>query len=536
MKKTIFHSILLLMLLVSINCCSGISGDSANDVSEDELSMRALLTDKFSTAEQLIYENDRLLADKEVLAFYKSTDYLPIWTTSKNLSETGSAFLELIDNAYDYGLLPEMFEANLIHTMVDSSLQDAEVLMTNAYYLYATHLNVGCIDSSNYAYVWKKDSITFSIEDDLHQLMEDGNVNEILLSHQPQIWDYQQLQKGLANYLDSFDLDTNHFSIPAFKDDSLVCYAAANEVLIAHHYLDSADRDNDSIFIERLKLFQLSSGLKPDAIVGKWTGRSLEKSNLDRFYQAALSLEKWRWKQEYPNRYIRVNIPEYTLYFIDKKQTVRKHRVVVGAYGTQTPEFHATMQRMVTNPFWHVPYSISSTEILAGARKDSAYFAKRGYKIFKGEAQVDPSGIDWNSIKQTNFPYKVRQDGGASNSLGKIKFLFPNVHSVFIHDTPSKSLFMNDMRAYSHGCVRLHEPYELAKAILAADQHKTVGDSLISYIDRGEQRVLELNEPFEVYIDYITAAGDSLGGISFFPDVYGRDEKYIANSFKKFQP
>ena len=183
-----------------------------------------------------------------------------------------------------------------------------------------------------------------------------------------------------------------------------------------------------------------------------------------------------------------------------------------------------------------MPYSISSTEILAGARKDSAYFAKRGYKIFSGDSQINPSSVDWSTIKQSNFPYKVRQDGGSGNSLGKIKFLFPNVHSVFIHDTPSKSLFMNDVRAYSHGCVRLHEPYELAKAILAADQHKTVGDSLITYIERGEQKVLELGAPFEVYIEYITATGDSLGTISFFPDIYGRDEKYIKNTFKKFKP
>lgn len=536
MKNKIFFSVLLSVLLVSINSCSNNSDDSRSELTEEELSLSDELAEKFSDTEQLVFENNRLLADKEVLSYYKSTEFIPIWATAKGLTTNGTDFLQLIDNAYDYGLVPEMFQAKLIHQMADSSLSDAEILMTNAYYLFASHLSVGCIDSSTFEYVWKKDSLDFSIEDDLNQLVDNGEVRTILLSHQPQFWDYIQLQKGLETYLDSFALDTNHFNIPPFKDDSIACYLAANEALVAHHYLDSGDRDNDSIFIERLKKFQLDNGLKPDAIVGKWTGRCLDKSNLDRFYQAAISLEKWRWKKEYPDRYIRVNIPEYTLYFMDNKQTLSKHRVVVGAYATQTPEFHATMQRMVTNPFWHVPYSISSTEILAGARKDSAYFAKRGYKVFIGDSQINPSSIDWTAIKQSNFPYKVRQDGGSGNSLGKIKFLFPNVHSVFIHDTPSKSLFMNDVRAYSHGCVRLHKPYELAKAILAAEHHKIVGDSLINYIERGEQKVLELGQPFEVYIEYITVTGDSLGTISFFPDIYGRDEKYIKNTFKKFKP
>src|SRR5690606_33717607 len=136
-----------------------------------------------------------------------------------------------------------------------------------------------------------------------------------------------------------------------------------------------------------------------------------------------------------------------------------KHRVVVGALETPTPEFHASMERMVTNPFWSVPFSIASTEILYAARKDTAYFSKKGYKVFKNGETVDPTTVNWSNVKESNFGgYRVRQDAGGGNSLGRIKFLFPNEHAVFIHDTPSKSLFSNDVRAYSHGCIRLHQP------------------------------------------------------------------------------
>ena len=523
--------ILILAFFVTIYGCSG----GPKELTEEENSVSELLRNKFAKTENLIYELDTLLATQEVLSFYNANEYYPIWTTRSSLSEKGDEMLSLVDNAYDYGLLPEMFHANLIHKMVDSSLLDAEMLLTNAFFLYTTHVAVGCIDTSNFSYVWKKDSIKFTLEDELNRVINGEEVTTVINTHQPNFWDYQQLQKGLISFLDSFELDTNHYEIPAFKEDSILCYKAANEALLGHYFLDSTNYENDSIFIERLKVFQTINGLKDDAIVGKWTGRALAKSNMDRFYQAALSMEKWRWKKDFPKRYIRVNIPEFTLFFVNGDTVKRKHRVVVGAYKTQTPEFHATMRRMVTNPFWHVPYSISSTEILYGARKDSAYFSKKGYKIFKSGEQVDPTTVDWSSVRQNNFPYRVRQDGGSGNSLGRIKFLFPNIHSVFIHDTPSKRLFMNDVRAYSHGCVRLHEPFDLAKSILETDMHEVQSDTLDSLVHRGTQRVLELEEPFEVFIEYFTATGDSSGAIRFHPDIYGRDEKFLTNTFKRFE-
>lgn len=532
MNRSYFKVILISTLFVTLFACVDNQG---TEISEEEVLMSEHLTEKFLNTELLVYNSDTLLASTEVLSFYKENAFSPLWTNTSDLTEKGDTLLHLIGNAYDYGLLPEMFHFNFINKLVDSSLVDAEVLLTNAYYLFATHIEFGCIDSISKNYVWKKDSLNYSISEELNKIKSGAYLKPTVLAHQPEVWDYEQLQSGLASFLDSFAIDTNRFEIPAFKEDSLLCYAAANKALEGHHFLDSTNLENDSIFIERLKYFQLTNGLKDDAIVGKWTGRALAKSNKDRFLQAALALEKWRWKKPYPSKYIRVNIPEFALFFVDSNEIKRKHRVVVGAYTTQTPEFQAEMRRFVTNPFWNVPYSISSTEILANARKDSAYLVKRGYKIFREGAQIDPKEIDWSSVKQNNFPYKVRQDGGGSNSLGKVKFLFPNVHSIYIHDTPSKRLFANDVRAYSHGCVRLHQPFELAKALLTADNHRIEYDTLTSLVNRGIQRVVELKEPFPVYIEYITAAGDSSGMIRFLPDIYGRDEKFLVNSFKTFE-
>lgn len=524
-----YYRILIFCLFVTLLGCS----DSEHTPSEEELSWSSELSVHFDTITDLVYGEDTLLASKEVLSFYKSNAFLPVWTVKNGLTEQGKILMEMVDSSYDHGFLPAMFHQSEIHKSIDSSLADAEVMLTNAFYLYITHIQEGCIDSTRYSYVWKKDSIDFSIEEELNLVRNGTRVDSVILRHAPAFWEYQQLQKGLADFLDQSQLDTTHFTIPSIKDDSVACYERSKEALLAYGFIDSTTAKNDSLFLVALQAFQRLNGLKDDAVVGKWTSRALEKNQLERFYQAAISLEKWRWKASYPDRYIRVNIPEFTLYFYNGDTLKSKHRVVVGTYATQTPEFRATMRRMVTNPFWHVPYSIASTEILYGARKDSSYFSKKGYKIFKNGGEVDPKTVNWSDINQWNFPYKVRQDGGSGNSLGLIKFLFPNPHFVFVHDTPSKRLFKNDVRSYSHGCIRLQDPFDLAKALLQADQHEVVADTLDSLIQRGTQRVLELNEPFEVFIEYISATGDSSAQIHFHPDIYGRDERYADSIYKK---
>ncbi len=528
--KTTYY-ILFLSFFVTISSCSS---DSI-EMTEEELAISEKLKSKFEGVETLIYNQDTLLASKEVLDYYNTNAFSPIWIADDGFTEQGDSLYRLIGDARDYGLLPEMYHYKYLSNIKDSSDLDAEMIMSNAFFLFTTHVDVGCVDSSTFQYVWKKDSLDYSLAEELDKVREGENVIDIIESHEPDFWDYQQLRTGLTSFLDEYPLDTNNYKIPAFKEDSTQCYEIANDALFGHAFLDSTNRDNDSIFIENIKSFQKLNGLKDDAIVGKWTGRALEKSNTDRFYNAAVTMERWRWKREkFPSRHIRVNIPEFTLYFINNDSVKRKHRVVVGAYATQTPEFRATMRRMVTNPFWHVPYSISSTEILYGAKKDSNYFSKRGYKIFKNGDQVDPSTVNWSSIGQNSFPYKVRQNGGGGNSLGRIKFLFPNLNFVFIHDTPSKRLFSNDVRAYSHGCVRLHNPFDLAKEMLLADQHQIQADTLDSLVQRGTQRTIELDEPFEVFIEYFTTTGDSTGQIIFHPDIYGRDEQYYEHTFKKF--
>ena len=247
------------------------------------------------------------MASTDVLDYYSNSSFAPIWIEKTGLNESGQEMLGLVENSKDYGLMPEMYNFADISSLKDSSLIDVEMLLTNAFFLLTTHVDVGCIDPVDYSYVWKKDSLDYELPSELDRIKNGESVTEVVESHEPDFWDYKQLQVGLAKFLDEYPLDTNHYEIPAFKEDSVICYEAANKALMGHSFLSEETKEDDSTFMNQLRSFQKLNGLKEDAIVGKWTGRALNKSNLDRFYQAALGLEKWRWKKSYPEKFIRVN-------------------------------------------------------------------------------------------------------------------------------------------------------------------------------------------------------------------------------------
>jgi murein L,D-transpeptidase YcbB/YkuD len=533
MKRTYQFGILISAIFVTICGCNPSS--TSRNIAEKSYAER--IRDVMTISDNFIVKDDTLLTQKEIQIYYESTNYLPLWTNERSLTRAGEELYELITKALQYGLFPEMYHFSEFESAKDSVSARTELLLMNAYFLFSTHISVGCIDSTSKSYTWKADRIPFSFEKDLTQIKSENKAADLILSHQPHFWEYQMLQKGLAEYvLRTPEFDTIHFKIPTTKEDSLNSVQAAKKALLHYHEMDSSGVKSDSIFYEALRKFQRLNGLADDAIIGSWTKNALEKNNQERFLQAALALEKWRWKKAFPQKYFRVNVPEFNLYFVDSAKTGRKHKVIVGTSITPTPEFQATMRRIVANPYWHVPYSISSTEVLYNAKKDSMYFAKRGYRVFKGGVEQDPKTINWHAIPTNNFPYRIRQDAGPSNSLGLVKFLFPNEHSVFVHDTPGKWLFNNDIRAYSHGCIRVQDPFDLAKEVLLSDENLMLPDTLDSLILRGEQRVAELSTPFDVYIDYITTTADSSGQIIFHRDIYQRDDAYLRETFKKFTP
>ncbi|HZC01403.1 MAG TPA: L,D-transpeptidase family protein, partial [Gammaproteobacteria bacterium] len=268
-------------------------------------------------------------------------------------------------------------------------------------------------------------------------------------------------------------------------------------------------------------------GLAADGVVGASTLAALNVPVGARIRQIELNMERWRWlPQDLGERYILVNIANFALDVVENGQSVLTMRVVAGKPTRRTPFFSAQMTYVVLSPHWYVPPTIAIQDKLPLIRRDPKYMARQNLKIFSdgpgGATRVDPRAIDWSSVSARNFPYRLRQDPGPRNALGRVKFMFPNSYHVYLHDTPSRELFARAERAFSSGCIRLEKPIELAEYLLR-DDPRWSRQSILSSIDRGREQVVHLPAPIPVHLFYWTTWMSDEGVVHFRKDIYERD-------------
>lgn len=279
-----------------------------------------------------------------------------------------------------------------------------------------------------------------------------------------------------------------------------------------------------------VRAFQLRHGLNDDGVAGSRTIAAMNASVVDRIGQVEVSLERLRWLNRDPGRrYVVVNQADFTVRLVEDGQTLFFERVVIGkARRHRTPEFTDEMTHMIFNPIWHVPYSIASEEILPELQEDPTYLQRKNMRLVArggGEAP-DPLLTDWSLYSENDFPYLIKQSSGDGNALGRVKFMFPNQFSIYLHDTPSKKLFEKDSRAFSHGCVRVRDPMSFARALLAPQVADPAAFVEAMLEKTGERRV-NLETPVPVYMTYLTAWVDEAGQRQFRDDVYGRDARIL---------
>ncbi|MGE5946230.1 MAG: L,D-transpeptidase family protein [Betaproteobacteria bacterium] len=276
-----------------------------------------------------------------------------------------------------------------------------------------------------------------------------------------------------------------------------------------------------------VRAFQQRHGLTPDGVIGKGTIDAIEVPPGTRIRQIELALERLRWTPQ-PERMVVVNVPEFVLRGIDARDGRSEERVamnvIVGnAAKTQTPIFSAEMRYIEFSPYWNVPPSIARGETIPKLRRDPGYFHKQGFEFVGSDGRVTGELSEANLAAAQSGRMRIRQRPGASNALGDIKFVFPNVDNIYLHHTPTPQLFKRDRRDFSHGCIRVEKPVELAKFVLAG-QPEWDEERIVAAMTRGRSATLRLEEPLPVIIAYRTAA--VIGGqVRFFPDLYGRDAR-----------
>lgn len=269
--------------------------------------------------------------------------------------------------------------------------------------------------------------------------------------------------------------------------------------------------------------FQESHGIEEDGALGPNTMRELNISAEERAHMIALNLERWRWlPDDLGERYVEVNLPAFTLTAVDGERVSEKMKVVVGKQGWGTPVLTETMEHVVVNPYWNVPASILKADILPKLRKNPSYLVEENMEVVRPGSN-EP--VDVGAAELASGDYRVRQKPGPGNALGRIKFMFPNHHNVYLHDTPADYAFDRTYRNLSHGCVRVERPIALADFVFAGDSRWN-GPEIERLIQTRKHQTIPLERQIPVYFLYWTAFVEDDGEVQFRPDLYGYDEKH----------
>jgi murein L,D-transpeptidase YcbB/YkuD len=265
-------------------------------------------------------------------------------------------------------------------------------------------------------------------------------------------------------------------------------------------------------------------------VAGKATVEALNVPADARLKSLVVAMERLRWmgNVDLGQRHIWVNQPDFTAKVVDDGATTFTTRVVIGKIGhdTQSPEFSDLMEFMVVNPTWSVPRSIVVKEYLPQLQRNP-YAQGQLQLLDRAGRVVDRGSVNFAAYTPGNFPYALRQPPEDGNALGKVKFMFPNPYNIYLHDTPTKSLFAKEVRAFSHGCIRVGSPFDLAYFLLSR-QSDDPKDLFASYLHTGRESTLTLDTPISVHLVYFTAWPDDQGRVGYRRDIYGRDEKLFA--------
>jgi len=544
-------SILSVLFIAGIMACG--SGPGKEENNETEAAKKNVTKRDYSITPAIAYNDlfvdsnvvEKYIADnnvsdslaRRIRSFYNARNYQLAWFSTDGMTEQARGFWNLHsyytkysdDSSLDDKALRTKMENYITDEDFRPSVNDKSVLNTEL--KLTQHFIQYVLASYEKGYVKRKEMERFVPSKKLDALyLADSLLNK---KHKDDKYfeDVNESYKLLKEQLEKYYAIAKNGGWPSIAptkksykkgDDEAAIQTIKKRLEITG---ELTIKDTSTLFNDTLeaavKVFQTRFGYKPDGVISAALIKEMNVPAVQRVQQLLMNMERMRWMPSRPEgNMILVNIPEFVLHVFDGKKKEFDMAVVVGKEGHNTMMFRGDLNQIVFSPYWNVPSSIVKKEILPEIEKDPAYLEKQ---------QMEVTGKDAEGLPE------IRQKPGSKNSLGKVKFLFPNSFDIYFHDTPAKDLFKRDKRAYSHGCIRLSEPEKMANYLLRNESGWTP-EKINAAMNSGDQKFVKLKDPIPVFITYYTAWVDEAGALNFREDIYSHDQHLAGKMFGNVKP
>jgi len=510
-----------------------------------------------SELEQTLQSLTRVSGEKPVnlaslLTFYQERNYQPAWCSAGGISSAAQRWLSILGRVEQEGMSGLLMHRAEILQRLDpegpEELADLDLMLTDSFFEYARRMGRGQLDSSLADPDWHIPQPEIRPVVLLEQAVDSGHFADTVAALLPRHTDYRKLREALTRYLAV--QKSGGWPVLQSSGRKLQPGDTSEDIQKLRQQLsvvgDLAQDDvpgyvYDTALERAVIRFQQRHGLQSDGVIGKRTRAELAVSVEQRIEQIRLNLERWRWlPRDLGPRYITVNTAAFELQVHDQNTVPLSMRVIVGKTRHPTPVFTEKMRYLIVNPYWNVPTIVATRDLIPKQLSNPDFFQSRRIRVLSGwqpgAVEVDPDQVNWQDYLNGDYlPYKLRQDPGPENALGRIKFMLPNRFSIYLHDTPGRQLFNKPVRTFSAGCVRVEKPMALANYVLGTQQPYAQA-LLEEVIDQEETRTLSLPDPIQVYLLYQTAWVGEGGTLQFRNDIYGHDRRLAAALRREIAP